>query len=298
MYDENTLSVINRRFLSSHLNITDYDVDMANKNVGAIERSRSKLSPMPGDIVRYTNKYSKYFHHAHVESVCNGEAYICEEPYIPFVSCGDTGVRCVTSGGSWVCIKTEKMHLIGRDKKLFNDWGHNGPCADGAICFEAYVNVWEFISDEVKFGTYTTKDWDMRYINERKSPDEYGYLYVGDGIAFKTEKEYLAWLLTFNGVEFKGPLDGQIVVFTYKRAPHLVDEAGWHGLELPTDTRRINGGTQTIKYFVDHDSHIVHEYRFSNVGDLDWRFYRPYSVAISQIEKCGIKRDIKEVLYD
>ena len=78
MYTLETLTEINQRFVGSHFNLMQSDVDMANKHIEVIEKSRSKETPKIGDIVRYTNKYGEYYHSAMIDSIDGNDVVLCE----------------------------------------------------------------------------------------------------------------------------------------------------------------------------------------------------------------------------
>ena len=88
MYTTESLSAINQRFIRSHYRITQGDVDHINNLVRLIEESRQGF-PMPGDMVRLTNRWSEYYPHAHIETANGKSLHICESPYIPFVHSDD-----------------------------------------------------------------------------------------------------------------------------------------------------------------------------------------------------------------
>lgn len=303
MYDKETLSAINVRFLREH-RILSSDIEMANRWVQIIEESRSPDRPVIGDIVRLTTKHGSYYHCAHIDTIDGeGNASVCEQPYIPFIftSQKPIGFCFSTSGGAWECCDTSRMKLVGQELKCFCHWGNCGMCKDGAVAFEATVNVWEYTDPAPRFGEYTTRDWAQRYVSLRKKEDEYGYRYIVTSsgaiadTAFRSEDEYKAWLLTYKAVEFKGYWPNQFVVFLYKKEEHLISEAEWESLPLPTDTRAMNASILTIKYQYDDEAHIIHEYRFDNQGYLG---KNQYWVAMERIKAKGYKRVILPPVND
>ena len=143
-YTKETLTEINDRFCRAHYHgITDSDLVMANDYVRLIEITRSSKTPKAGDRIRYTNKYGDYYEYAHIEYVRDGIVNVCECPYVPFIGknrIGD-GIYCNTSGGAWTNIPVENLTYVGTEEKTFQDWGHDGACADGTVQFKANVSV-------------------------------------------------------------------------------------------------------------------------------------------------------------
>ena len=77
MYTLETLSKINRSFISAHYELLQMDVDRVNTCVKRIEKSRTPKKPMPGDIVRYTDELGYYHPHAYIEKIRGDQAHIC-----------------------------------------------------------------------------------------------------------------------------------------------------------------------------------------------------------------------------
>lgn len=295
MYTIESLKSINARYIYHPHQLSQSDVDMANKWVQQIELERDNIvTPMAGDTIQLTDKHGGYYPCALIQRVDeDGDAEVCENAYTPFLhKRNDGSVGMSASGGAWRRIQTAKLKHIGKTTRLFCDWGSCGACADGAVAFEAEVNLWEYADENPLYGNYTMKDWRRDYISFcEKERDGSPYHYVGNFHAYKTELEYMAWLTTYRGVEFVGNWPNQTVVFFYKKDEHLISKDEWDALNLLTDTRLMNGGVQLIKYFCDDETHTVHEYRFNNTGELDWRANRPYRVALQLLEK-GYTRTI------
>lgn len=279
MYTIESLKPLNARFLSTHLHLTDWDVQMVNKWVNRVEATRDKAKPVAMDTLRYYNKYGDYYAHALISRIEDGQAAVCEVPYTPFLYESGGSVGGSASGGAWAGLPVADMVYVGQEKRLFTDWGHCGACADGAVDFEATVNVWEYHTPDKLFGEYNTSNWEKMHVQFREKPSDFGYQWFGDGHAWKNKGDYMAWLMTYKGVEFDGAWENQTVVFFYRRAAHLISRAEWDALELPIDTRMMNGAIQTIKYKYDDENHVLHEYRHSNSGDIEWCADKPYRVA-------------------
>lgn len=282
MYTIESLKQINCRFTCEH-RLYESDVEMANNYVKIIEGSRSTATPQVGDIVRYTNEYGEYYGHAHIEKADDVEVYICESPYVPFVRKRDNGIGCSTSGGAWKHIPIGEFKYLGTELKTFCDWGHCGPCANGAVEFQAEVSVWEYTHPDNRYAPYTTKDYDRMFISY--VVDEFGnptngsdYRYFGNGIAFKTDEDYQAWLRTYRGVELRGAWESQAVVFKYRECEYYITKEEWDALDYPIDTRTCNG-IIFVKVYYDDENHWIRTYRYTNDGSANWRTHKPYMLA-------------------
>lgn len=298
MYDKESLAKINQIYLSEHYRLKDEDVAMVNQWVARIESSRDETRPMAGDIVRYTNEYSEYYHHAHIEKINQGKAVVCEQPHVSYVSFSDTeqAVTYFSGGGAWTTLHVDELKYIGKEEKLFQDFGSCGgcgACAHGAILFKADVNVWEYTTKNLRYGAYTTKDWALDYISYcAKDPDGSPYHYFGHCRAFIKESDYLEWLITYKGVEFEGGSPTQRVVFYYRKQESLISKEEWDALKLPTDTRPMNLSVVPVKYRYDDTAHIIYEYRFTNSGSRNGDAGHPYRMARELLQSGTYKREI------
>ena len=111
MYTLESLKEINNRFCGSH-EMTKYDVEKVNEYVKLIENSRSKLESKIGDMIQYTNEYGEYFEKAHIDEIYeDGELYICERPYVPFVGVNEN------NNGRWsLGISIKRKTHVCREK--------------------------------------------------------------------------------------------------------------------------------------------------------------------------------------
>lgn len=288
MYTLESLKEINNRFCRSH-EMTEYDVEKANEYVELIENSRSKLESKIGDMIQYTNEYGEYFEKAHIDEIYeDGELYICERPYVPFVGVNENnnGISCSTSGGAWEYLSKEKLTYVGKSKKRFCVWGNCGACADGAVEFEADVNVWSYTSSENKFiskitgNLYTTKEFNRMiihyYANEYGQPkDGSEYIYFGrlnNGV-WKSDKELQAWLRTFRAEVFEWGKNGMFVWY-WKNEDHHVTPTEFENLKLPEDTILKNARILRCKRKYDEDTHTVHTYYVWYWDEPDKDFYK------------------------
>lgn len=267
-YTLETLKEINGRFCGAHYGLMESDINKANAYVELIEKSRSETEPRIGDIVQYTNEYGDYYMSAHIEKVYeNEDVYICEQPYVPFtyINSNNNGICCNTSGGAWRNLPKDKLVYVGKREKRFCDWGSCGPCADGAIEFEAEVSVWEYTSSENKFiskiysNPYTTKDFRRMKIQYCPRRDGSPYIYFGECCAWKTDLELQAWLRTFRAEVFDWGNNGMFVWY-WKEEKHSVSPKEFESLDLAEDTLMNNAKVLRCKRRYDEESHTVHTY--------------------------------------
>ena len=258
-YTKETLKAINPRYCGAHHILTDGDVAMANNYVELIENSRSKEVPKAGDRIRYTDSHGDYYTRGHIEYVRDGEANICEKPYVPFIraNANNNGIRCNTSGGSWANIPVSELRYVGEEEKNFCDWGSCGACADGAVEFEAKVSVWEYVAEQRY--PYTTKTHNKMYISYNPNRKDSNYIFFGDGKAWETELDFQAWLATVKGEVFEGNWDNQIVVWYWKQKEVHVSPDEYELIDAPEDTMMMNG-CRRCKRVYDAENHVVITY--------------------------------------
>lgn len=262
-YNIETLKQINQSYDYQH-RINELDVDKANKWVTFIESTRNKNMPQIGDIVEFTDKHGNYYKDSHIEKIEDDMLNICEQPYIPFVGTHNNKLYTSTSGGAWANIP-QTLKLIGKREKLFKDWGHCGACANGAINFQAIVNVWEYIEPDQLYVGYSTKNYSQFYVSvledkeQREQHNGYKYLVTTSGCtshtAFRTDKEYQAWLKTFKGVEFNGHWKNQKIVWTYKQYEKCVPLEEYNSIKNAIiDSTMCNGTIQQCKRIYENNT--------------------------------------------
>lgn len=250
-YDIESLININGSYHHKH-GVRQYDVDMANRYVALIEKTRSDTVPKAGDQLRYTDRYGGYHPYAHIEHNRDGKCYICERPYVPFIGQEEDGIWCSTSGGAWGDLKTNALKYVGKELKTFGDWGHCGACGNGAVHFIAEVSVWEYIHPEPLFEDYTTEKWRKMYVSKLEEEDRKehsGYLYVAQEAlpsgnssdAFRTEEEYVRFLKNYKAKVFPGNWHNQSVVFCYRKELMRISQVEYDALNLPVTSIYCNG---------------------------------------------------------
>ena len=116
-YDIETLRNINQRYCGHPHILTNSDVEMVNNWISKIQQERmGEPKVTPGDLVQLTTRYGDYYGRALVNSVEeDGQVYVCEQPYTPFVyvdSYGKVGMNA--SGGAWSYIHKSQMRYVGK----------------------------------------------------------------------------------------------------------------------------------------------------------------------------------------
>lgn len=299
MYTLESLSVINLTYCYSH-SMTQKDVDTVNSLVETIEKERVGVTtPLPGDIVYFTDRYGQYYDNAlpsKLNAFGDGKAEVCYGPYAPVVSMDGGEIRLSVSGGPFGHHDPAAFAFMGESCRRFAVWGACGPQANGLVEFDARVHLWSYREPNPLYGDYSTKDWDMFYVNysnEPKDGSRYRYSVSLPGgtrmHAFADDTAYLAWLKTYRGIEFNGAWENQTVVFCYKKVEKLISQKEWDALALPTDTRFINCSTILVKVDYDDFKHVVKEYRYENKGTLN---SNPYRISLEELEKDTVRRVI------
>lgn len=232
MPTKSELKLINASYDQQH-GVNEKDVEIVNNIIPIIECSRDIEGPQVGDIIEFTNKYGDYFTNAHVDEIRDDKIYICEKPYVPFVSAYRNKISTSTSGGAWSWIP-RNLKYIGSKNKHFYIWGHSGACGNGALIFNAEVNVWEYSECEQE---YSTKDYDKfnLYVSKDEDTNEVKYSLIQGSKTvkiFNNEADYKKWLKTFNGVE----LDSYYykcykTVWTYKQHVESISIESYKAIE-------------------------------------------------------------------
>lgn len=255
-----TLKDLEENNYRSH--ITQTDVETVNNLVQFIQKSRNSEIPQVGDIIEYTNEQGDYFGNAHVDKVKGSMLYICERPSAPFVSKEIDGdeLHVSTSGGSWTHIP-RTLRYVGKRKKAFIVSSHMNILDNGFVQFHAEVNVWEYVTNpKLKFTTKTHDRFSV-FVNRESGPNEYKYLIRKDGTphtAFKTTKEYWAWLRTFRGVERKGVHENSRTVWTFKTVSKCIPLEEYESInDVIIDSELSNATIQECKRIYEGSSVIT-----------------------------------------
>lgn len=293
LYTMETLALSSTRFCEAH-RLNQDDVDIVNKAVKLIRESR-KGTPQPGDVVRYTDKYGGFYRTARIDQIRDDmPSLLClvGNQWVFFRDDGSEPLSFhVGCGGPFVDnFAVERFIFLGKRKVPFVIHGHLGSCAGGALDFEAEVNEWCYVEPGAMHGEYTTENWSRRYFyrredNSQAPPNVFeDYKYISDGLCFKTDADFKAWADTYRGKIFEGCSAGRKVVFYYRESAHLISREEWEALDLPVDTRVCNGLIR-VKVRYDDESHIVHEYRCANAGNLSQLGLREFEIARGTTQK-------------
>jgi len=273
MYTLESLKPLNAVFDSIH-RLEQDDVEMVNNYVMLIESTRSE-KPCSGDIIEYTDEYGHYNQSAHIHGfdAVTRRVGFYTFPFGPFVFHDDEqGFRFESIPGSHASVDFASLTYVGKREKSFKAFGHCFLPAHSAIYFYALVNVWEYIAPNQEHPGYSTKDWGKQYITYVEKPEDgSGYHYYGNfnsGLVFKNAAELQRWKATYKAVEFPGGSPNQIVLFHYRENDKLVSREEWDALDLPMDTRFVNGIIH-VKVSYDDNAHMITVYRFTNSGYLD-----------------------------
>lgn len=150
MYTRETLIALNPSYHHEH-RVTDTDVEKINRLVRLIEAARQGEPswPIDGDrIICVSPEKGVVSRHGHIQKQQSFGYWmtICTHPFTPFI---DVSLASDASGGYWIIVKeTDRaaFTFVGKEPKTFCAWGHVGMTRNGAIDFQAQVNVWEFTS--------------------------------------------------------------------------------------------------------------------------------------------------------
>ena len=127
-------------------------------------------------------------------------------------------------------------------------------------------------------GNYSTKTHDKYYVIYDPHPEKRDSVYkftssIDKPRAWKTEKDFQAWLRTFRGVVEPGNWENQLIVWTYKNVEHHLSPVEYEDLNIPEDTFLMNGSIRRCKRIYDDKHYIVHTYYVWYWDDPDKDFY-------------------------
>lgn len=137
-YTLDTLRALNPLYDLEH-GLTQQDVEAVNAMKKYIESTRSADRPHCGDRVRYVSRHGDYAGSALIAYDRNDMLTVCIYPYDPFASRTKDGVQCCSSGGPFTHVAAAAFRYEGLRRGSFKIWGHDGPCGNGSIRFEAEV---------------------------------------------------------------------------------------------------------------------------------------------------------------
>lgn len=252
-YTLGTLLPLNIYYDNDH-SLEQSDVDMANAFVELIERTRKEEHPQTGDLMIYVSKHGDYYPRALIEKEYENKMSVCENPYIPFVYRIGYGIGCDVSGGPFYQVKMSDAKFKGWNSAYFKDWGHCGPCANGAVTFAARVPLWEYREPDPLYGDFTTKDWERIYVIKNTDRNS-EYLYQGIGICCKSEEDFRQFLQDHEGTVFPGNWKNQVVVWCYRHSVKGISREHWNKLDVPALERVVQGRIQMVKLCKDMENH-------------------------------------------
>ncbi len=256
-----TLKPLNVSYDHEHW-LTQKDVDMANRYVEVIERTRSEVTPQIGDRLVYVTEHGDYYRHALIDDRHAKEGYlsVCEQPYVPFVWEEDGNIRLSVSGGAFHSVNPKDLKFLKWTEGAFKDWGHCGACGNGAVTFIARVPLWFYAEPNPKYGIFTTETYRKFYLNKRQE-SENGNLYQGFDIAFRDECEFQQFLRDYEGTVCEGNREDQIVVWCFRREYVFHPLTEWERIDAPVTERRLNFHPEQVKIVKDMEKHITYFHR-------------------------------------
>ena len=261
---------INVRFDNEH-GLTDSDYQIAMSCIELIANNHDAIrTPQEGDIVE-----GAYYDGTHpyqwglIEKVNgDGTLSICYELMVPFIWFNDMlGMKVNVSGGPFGTHRVEELELVSDNaERLFCDLGHTGPCANGAIYFNAPVRRWKipYVRQSNTFVTLFKKD----YKRDAISTDYAGSCYIDSGwlgfrhLTFRTFDAFRKYA-DYLGVTYKECNERENVKSF--RLSHDIKEmkSFWHLHELPEGVKPIKAmcnGYMVTCYFRTTE-HEVEFYR-------------------------------------
>ena len=162
-YTLDTLRVLNPLYDHEH-GLTQQDVEAVNAMKKYIESTRSADRPQCGDRVRYVSRHGDYAGSALIAYGRNDMLTVCIYPYDPFTSRTSDGVLCSLGGGPFTSVLSAAFRYEGPRRGFFKIWGHDGPCGNGSIRFEAEVAGWSYREPDPLYGDFTTEAWRRLYV--------------------------------------------------------------------------------------------------------------------------------------
>ena len=250
--------------------VTGKDWEIAKDIISVLEK-RTGDFPCPGDAVIFTDSYGEYFPCALIDKVEGNTVSICENGS----TYTSTGRDVSTSGGAFRTFKIENLKKNGRKDRNFWTFGSCGVCSGGGIYFFASVPCW--IAEEKRSHDFTTEKHDLRYVVENKELDPFGYKWLVrthgscSDRAFKTDEELEMWKKTYRAVEAYKTWQQNAVFFIYRELRIALTKQQWNLLNLPLDTRLLNGSIRDCKVEYDDNNKIINAY-FYEVWDKEHKY--------------------------
>ena len=141
---------VNESFIREHGTLTQYDLALIRRRQQAMQTALSNAptdTPIPGDVVEgayYSGKFR--FEGGVIVSTPSWGfgVHFCACPYTPWLYVNDEGKPHInTSGGPF--FSCDKVHFepAGETERMFCEFGHDGPCGNGAVYFPVKVRCWK-----------------------------------------------------------------------------------------------------------------------------------------------------------
>jgi hypothetical protein len=250
--------------------VTGKDWKIAKEIIFELEK-RTGDFPRAGDAVIFTDSYGEYFPCALIDRVDGDTVSICENGS----TYTSTGEGVSASGGAFHTFKIENLKKNGRKDRIFWTFGSRGACRNGGIYFLANVPCW--FAEKKRDHDYTTEKYDLRFIVEDKNPDEWGYKWLVRlrGLtadrAFKTDADLDLWKKTYRAVKAYDTWQQNGVYFIYRENRVSLTRQLWDLLNLPLDTRLLNGSIRDCKIEYDENNKMINAY-FYEVWDKEHKY--------------------------
>lgn len=252
-YTLDTLRALNPLYDHEH-GLTQQDVEAVNAMKKYIESTRSADRPHCGDRVRYVSRHGDYAGSALIAYDRNDMLTVCICPYDPFASRTNDGVQCCSSGGPFTHVAAAAFRYEGLRRGSFKIWGHDGPCGNGSIRFEAEVAGWSYREPDPLYGDFTTEAWRRLYVYRIERPCG-SDLYRTNGREIGDEAAFQTFLHDYKATVFPGRSPRQLVVWCYRPAERPLSQEQWDALDAPIVDCRIYNVPQPVKILYDDLRH-------------------------------------------
>lgn len=251
-YTLDTLRMLNPLYDYEH-RMTEQDVDAVNALRAHIESTRSFATV--GDRIAYTDRYGNFYKDALLASrEVDGGDRVCLVPFVPFTRAVRDGVQCHAGGGPWVTLVGGEIFGTGPRMGEFQIWGHDGPCGNGAIRFEAEVQGWRYNEPDPLYGDFTTAAWRKLLIYRIRQPNGKD-LYGGQGWELGGETDFQAFVRDYKATVFEGHSLRQLVVWCYHHRERPLTPEAWDALDAPIVKHCIYNAPQPVKVLYDDERH-------------------------------------------
>lgn len=262
-YEVGALVPLNEAYNRMHGFIHE-DVNAVNYFLRKIESTRSNERPMPGDIVLYTNVFGDYYPHSIIEKTENGLLHIYHDSEIPFVYSKDQAIEYSICGGEFSdYTPVSELKYLGKVHSTHKVWGHNGECGDGAIRFDAQVNLWEYTCPDNIYGHFTTKTWRKILLEQVYNSQTRSYALRGEGLYFPGEGTLQAFMNAYCGTIFPGPDDDTFVLWCYRENVQPLNKTEWDAIDSPEVVSDDFPPATKFKIVKDFKNHILNIYQLN-----------------------------------